>query len=109
MPRLVRRKPFLDRIKDYLNPGDFLLWLSEEFETRDWDSKQVGTPVALGLHVVILIARANSGSSYGSGRDDVFGEYDHGSGWLGYIVRELHPCPQSSANFFPRLHSLSIF
>jgi hypothetical protein len=89
MPRLVRRKPFLARVKDYLNPGDFLLWLSEEFETREWDSKQVGTPLSLGLHVVILIARANSGSSYGEG-DDVFGDYENGSGWLSYIVRDLH-------------------
>lgn len=86
MPRLVRTKPWQERIKDYLNPGDFLLWLSEEFETRDWDSKQVGTPVALGLHAVMLIARANSGSSYGRGRDDVFGDYESGSGWLSYIV-----------------------
>jgi hypothetical protein len=106
MPRLVRRRPFLERIKDYLNPGDFLLWLSEEFETRDWDSKQVGTPLALGLHVVILIARANSGSSYGSGGDDVFGDYEYGSGWLSYIVSLQH-CKQISTNF-PRPHSLFI-
>ena len=90
MPRLVRRKPLLDRIRDYLNPGDFLLWLSEEFETRDWDSKQLGIPLALCLHVVILIARANSGSSYGSGGDDVFGDIEYSSGWLRYIVRYLH-------------------
>lgn len=80
----------LERIRDYLNPGDFLLWLSEEFETRDWDSKQVGTPLALGLHVVFLIARANSGSPYGNGGDDVFGDIEYRSGWLAYIVRDLH-------------------
>lgn len=89
MPRLVRRKPLLDRIKDYLNPGDFLLWLSEEFETREWDSKQFGAPIALGLHVVFLIARANSGSSRNSGHDDVFGDASSGSSWLTYIVRTL--------------------
>jgi len=87
MPRLVRRKPLQDRIKDYLNPGDFLLWLSEEIETRDWDSKQFGTPVALGLHIVFLIARANSGYSGSSKGDDVFGDVSSGSGWLSYIVR----------------------
>jgi hypothetical protein len=86
MPRLVRRKPLLERVKDYLNPGDFSLWLSEEFETRDWDSKAFGTPVALGLHLVFLLARANSSSSYGKGGDDVFGDYESGSGWLSYIV-----------------------
>jgi hypothetical protein len=87
MPRLVRRKPLLDRIKDYLHPGDFLLWLSEEFETREWDTKQFGAPVALGLHVVFLIARANSGSSRNTSRDDVFGDSKSGPGWLTYIVR----------------------
>lgn len=86
MPRLVRRKPTLQRIKDYFNPGDFLLWLSEEFETRDWDSKQFGTPLALGLHVVLLIARANTGSSVGRGGDDVFGDDYSGTGWLSYLV-----------------------
>jgi len=89
MPRLVRRKPLVDRIKDYLNPGDFLLWLSEEFETRDWDSKQFATPLALGLHFVLLIARANSGSSGRSKGDDVFGDDYSGTGWLSYIVRAL--------------------
>lgn len=91
MPRLVRRKPLLDRVKDYLNPGDFLLWLSEEIETRDWDSKQFGTPLALGLHITFLIARANSGSST-SGGDDVFGDVSSSSGWLSYIVSIVSCC-----------------
>lgn len=85
MPRLVRRKPLPDRIKDYLNPGDFLLWLSEEIETRDWDSKHFATPLALGLHFAILVARANTGGG-SSGGDDVFGDASSGSGWLSYIV-----------------------
>lgn len=89
MPRLVRRKPFLERVKDSFNLGDFLLWLSEEFETRDWDSKQFATPLALGLHVVLLIARANSGSSSNSNGDDVFGDDHSGTGWFSYIVRTL--------------------
>jgi hypothetical protein len=91
MPRLVRRKPLWDRIKDYLNPGDFFLWLSEEVETRELDSTQVGGPVALGLHVIFLIARANSGGSRNSGRDDVFGEGGSGTGWLSYIVEAPLP------------------
>jgi hypothetical protein len=91
MPRLVRTKSLLDRIRDYLSPGDFMLWLSEEFETRDWDPKQIGTPLALGLHVLFLIARANSGTSYGRRGDDVFGDTDHGSGWVSYIVRVVLP------------------
>jgi hypothetical protein len=89
MPRLVRRRSLQNRIKDYLNPGDFLLWLSEEFETRDWDSKQFGAPLALGLHFLLLVARANSGKSSTSRGDDVFGDVGSGSGWLSYIVSEI--------------------
>jgi hypothetical protein len=89
MPRLIRRKPLVERIKDYLNPGDFLLWLSEEIETRDWDSKQFATPFALGLHVIFLVSRANSGTSGRSGGDDVFGDDYSGTGWFSYIVRHL--------------------
>jgi hypothetical protein len=101
MPRLVRRKPLFDRIKDYLNPGDFLLWLSEEIETRDWDSKQFGAPLALCLHVALLVARANSGSSGGNGGDDVFGDVNSGSGWLSYIVSLFH---HLELNFTYTLH-----
>ncbi|TAQ84405.1 hypothetical protein B7494_g7275 [Chlorociboria aeruginascens] len=85
MPRLVRRKGTMQRIKDYLNPGDFILWLSEEIETSDWISKQLATPLALGLHFVFLIARANSGNSGTIQGDDVFGDVVFGSGWLSYI------------------------
>lgn len=89
MPRLIRRKPLFERVKDYLHPGDFLLWLSEEIETREWDSKQFAGPLALGLHVTFLISRANSGVSSGWGGDDVFGEDTSGAGWLAYIVKSL--------------------
>lgn len=66
-----------------LNPMDFLLWLSEELETRDWDSTSAGTQLGLGLNFVFLIARANSSSS--SSKDDVFSD-DNGSGWLSFFV-----------------------
>ncbi len=80
----MRRKATLDRIKDYLSLGDWLLWLSEEFETREWDTKQYATPLAIGLHIIFLIAKANTGTS--GNYDDVFGEEESGSGWLGWIV-----------------------
>merc|ERR1711964_959676 len=85
MPRLVRRKPTIQRLKDYLNPGDWWLYLAEEFETADWD-KQYASPLALGLHIVLLIARANTGSSLGSGQDDVFGDDYSKTGWLSSIA-----------------------
>ncbi|RDW92103.1 hypothetical protein BP5796_01497 [Coleophoma crateriformis] len=86
MPRLVRRRPLLERVKAYLNPLDFLLWLSEELETRDWDNKTAVTPFALGFHFVFLIARANSRSSNG---DDVFGDERSGSSWLNSLAHFL--------------------
>ncbi|CAM1511265.1 Fc.00g087780.m01.CDS01 [Cosmosporella sp. VM-42] len=86
MPRLVRRQPLSERIMASLNPMDFLLWLSEELETRDWDSASVGTKLGLGLNFIFLLARANSGSS--SSSDDVFSD-DGGSGWLAFFVYPL--------------------
>ncbi|PQE28965.1 Meiotically up-regulated protein [Rutstroemia sp. NJR-2017a BBW] len=82
MPRLVRRKPALERITDWLNPQDWVLWLSEEIETRDWDSNKYAHPIAFGLHFVLLIARANSGNGGNGDVDDVFGDVNSGSGWL---------------------------
>lgn len=82
-PRLIRRRPLSERIMALLNPMDFLLWLSEELETRDWDSASVGTQLGLGLNFVFLLARANLGSSPRS--DDVFSD-DGGSGWLSFFV-----------------------
>ncbi len=84
MPRLVRRKPLLERLSALLNPMDFLLWLSEELETRDWDSENAGTQLGLALNFVFLLARANSGSAPPA--DDVFGGEDK-SLWLSLMVR----------------------
>lgn len=86
MPRLVRRRPLLERIKSFLNPLDFLLWLSEELDTSDWDNceKEWALPFGIGLNVLFLIARANS--QHGSkAHDDVFGE-DSGGSWIGWLV-----------------------
>lgn len=83
MPRLVRRKPLLQRLSAVLNPMDFLLWLSEELETRDWDSENAGTQLGLALNFLFLLARANSGSAPPA--DDVFGAEDK-SLWLSLVV-----------------------
>lgn len=84
MPRLVRRKPLFQRLSAMLNPMDFLLWLSEELETRDWDSANAGTQLGLGFNFVFLLARANSGSAPST--DDVFGG-ESKSLWLSLMVR----------------------
>ncbi|ATY63930.1 hypothetical protein A9K55_004467 [Cordyceps militaris] len=86
MPRLVRRKPLLQRLSALLNPMDSLLWLSEELETRDWDSKNAGTQLGLGLNFVFLLARANSGSAQPT--DDVFSGDDK-SLWLSLVINSI--------------------
>lgn len=97
-PRLIRRQPLAERIKAYLNPLDFLLWLSEELDSSDWDQwqKNWATAIGVALNVVLLIARANSGSSVRRRGDDVFGDSEGYTGWLAWFVRVLHisiePC-----------------
>jgi hypothetical protein len=87
MPRLVRQKPLTERIMAALNPMDLLLWLSEELETRDWDSKITGTQVGVALNFAFLLARANSSSQ--STSDDVFNE-DGSSAWLSFFVSDIN-------------------
>ncbi|KAH8424625.1 Nur1/Mug154 family protein [Aspergillus melleus] len=87
MPRLVRRRPLAERIKSYLNPLDFLLWLSEEIDANDWDQFEKNWSITLGvtLNIVFLIARANSQSSGSRTVDDVFGD-DEGAPWMSWLA-----------------------
>jgi len=85
MARLVRRAPLSQRILAYCNIMDLLLWLSEELETRDWDSKEVGTRVGLVASFVFMLARANS-EAVTDADMEVFGDGDSGTGWVHYIV-----------------------
>lgn len=89
MPRLVRRQPLAERIKAYLNPLDFLLWLSEEIDTNDWDQleKNWALPLGVILNIVFMIARANSRQSGSEAVDDVFGEGD-GVSLLSWLVSD---------------------
>jgi hypothetical protein len=88
MPRLVRRQPLSERIKAYLNPLDFLLWLSEEFDSNDWDQfeKDWALPLGAALNIVCLIARANSGRRTSRVEDDVFGD-DNNASFVTWLVR----------------------
>jgi hypothetical protein len=63
-----------------LNPMDFYLWLSEEIQTFDWDSKTFGTRFGLAANFVFLLARANSGRTRDA-VDDVFGD-EPANGWV---------------------------
>ena len=92
-PRLVRRRPLLERIKACLDPVEFLLWLSEELESSDWDQgqKEWATPVGILLNAFFLIARANSGYSTPRNGDDVFGDEVSYTTWpsLFVCIREM--------------------
>lgn len=92
MPRLVRRRPLSERILSNLNPYDFLLWLSEEFEAGDWDQleKNWALPIGIALNVIFLVARANSRSGGSKAFDDVFGDGD-GTSLRGWLVRYSSP------------------
>ena len=89
MPKFVRRQPLVERIKAYLNPYDFLLWLSEELESNGWDQleKEWAVPVGIVVNLVFLIARANTNNT-STPYDDVFGELP-GVPWTSWLVR----CP----------------
>jgi hypothetical protein len=87
MPRLVRRQPLSERIKAYLNPLDFLLWLSEEFDSNDWDQFEKDWSLTLGtvLNIVFLIARSNTGPRTNLVEDDVFGD-DSNASFMSWLV-----------------------
>lgn len=86
MPKYVRRQPLIGRIKAYLDPYDFLLWLSEELESNGWDQleKEWAVPLALALNLTFLVARANTRST--QIHDDVFGDIP-GVSWTSWLVR----------------------
>lgn len=100
--RLVRRAPLRERILSCLDPLDFLMWLSQEVEANDWEDfhRRYSTPLALGLNLTFLIARANHGRSGAGARawsrgdvDDVFGDDSYGeargSGWFSWFASSL--------------------
>jgi hypothetical protein len=106
MPRLVRRRPLSERILSYLNPYDFLLWLSEEFEGGDWEQleKNWALPIGIALNVILLIARANSRSGGSKAFDDVFGD-DDGTSLRGWLVRySLFPIFAPCSLHIPEIH-----
>lgn len=85
MSRRVRRAPLSERLSNYFDPRDWLLWLSEEVQTSDWAQVQ-GKPtwlIGLGANLLFMLALSKSQSTV-SANDDVFGDYAtrSGSGWL---------------------------
>ena len=94
MPKFVRRQPLFERIKAYLNPYDFLLWLSEELESNGWDQleKEWAVPIGIVVNLVFLVARANTKNTSKS-YDDVFGDIN-GVSWTAWLVH----CPRNGGS-----------
>ncbi|BDD56121.1 hypothetical protein MPDQ_000653 [Monascus purpureus] len=103
MPRLIRRRPLAERIRSYLNPLDFLLWLSEEVDANDWDQfeKDWALPLGIFLNGGFLLARANSRAG-SKAIDDVFGEEERVPwlGWFASFVVHLLACLSALNAFY---------
>ena len=83
----MRRAPLIERIKAYLDPYDFLLWIAEELNDDAYDEwlKIWATPIGIGLNIGFILARGASRPH--SGSDDVFGDDGRkGSGWFAWMV-----------------------
>jgi hypothetical protein len=83
MPRLVRRAPLAERIKAYTDPSDWLIWISEELNSSDWEDFASSYALYIGFsaNLVFVLAQANSGASAASDDDGVFNEVE-GPGWV---------------------------
>ncbi|CAO2652985.1 Nn.00g023960.m01.CDS01 [Neocucurbitaria sp. VM-36] len=91
MPRLVRRAPLSERIKAYTDPSDWLIWISEELNSSDWDefASSYALYVGFGANLLFIIAQANSGASTSySDSDGVFTEVS-GPGWIKWMLNLL--------------------
>ncbi|KAL9636585.1 MAG: hypothetical protein Q9204_002203 [Flavoplaca sp. TL-2023a] len=112
MPRLVRRRPLLERIGGWLNPLDLWLWLSEGFDSSDWEQWQKDWSITIGmaLNITFLIARANSGARSRRRGDDVFGDDDSYTGFAACLttfavhVLSLVSLANAICTFYRRRH-----
>lgn len=87
MPRLVRKAPLAERIKSYLDPSDWALWISEELSSSDWEefAASYALSIGFGANVAYIVAQANTGASNSYDNDGVFREAS-GPGWLSWIA-----------------------
>ncbi|KAI8931131.1 hypothetical protein NX059_011485 [Plenodomus lindquistii] len=90
MPRLVRRAPLAERIKAYIDPSDWLIWISEELNSSDWEDFASSYSVYLGFgaNLLFILAQANSGAASASDDDGVFSTVQ-GPGWLKWFANLL--------------------
>jgi hypothetical protein len=90
MPRLVRRAPLSERIKAYIDPSDWLIWISEELNSSDWEdfASAYAPYIGFGANIAFVIAQANSGAPTSYHRDNVFKEVS-GPGWMKWFANLL--------------------
>ncbi|KAL9100296.1 MAG: hypothetical protein Q9163_004314 [Psora crenata] len=105
VPRLIRRRPLHERVKAYLDPVDFLLWLSEELHSSDWDrwGKKWANSIGIISNVVFLIARANTGYSTSRIADDVFGDEVAYTSWASLFESSVDTAPST-----PSAHRVNV-
>lgn len=87
MPPIVRRAPLSERIKAYLDLSDWLIWISEELNSSDWEdfASAYALYIGFGANLLFVLAQANSGASTASDDDGVFTEVQ-GPGWVKWIM-----------------------
>lgn len=90
-PRLIRRRPLWERIKARFDPWDYVLWLSEEFETRNFGSKSLGNQLGVACNLLFVLARVYGSYSADSGNDDIFSDTESStsSGWLAWFASSI--------------------
>ncbi|KAJ4370857.1 hypothetical protein N0V86_008550 [Didymella sp. IMI 355093] len=90
MPRLVRKAPLSERIKTYLDPSDWALWISEELSSSDWEdfAASYALSIGFGANVAFIVAQANTRASNSFDNDGVFREAS-GPGWLSWLANLL--------------------
>ena len=86
--RLIRRDPLSKRLREYLDPYDFLLWLSELVNDDTYDEwlNTWAVPIGVALNILFILARGASKRGSGGG-DDVFGDLDGGGSTFAWLVR----------------------
>ncbi|KAL1800398.1 hypothetical protein ACET3X_000740 [Alternaria dauci] len=87
MPPIVRRAPLSERIKAYFDLSDWLIWISEELNSSDWEdfASAYAPYIGFGANLLFVLAQANSGASTASDDDGVFTEVQ-GPGWIKWIM-----------------------
>lgn len=98
MPRIVRRRPFLERVQGFFDPWDLFLYVCEELNDDAYEEllNNWATPIGIALNAVFIIARGSSkaGQANDVFVDDVFADFEgkNSSGWFSWVVSIPYCC-----------------